>query len=286
MTQSQVSALTEPWWGDCAAFQARDLTPFAGESRCLDAVCEPIRRTGRTREGVLAAWGICRDGRRVLLHLALGNTESYENGLDFLRDLVKRGLRTPLSVTSDGAPGLIAAIEQVWPRSLRIRCWAHKARNVLDKVPDAARAEVKAHLGQIREAATLADGQRAVEAFRTAHETLYPAATKSLLDDLEASLNHLRVPAAHRKYVRTTNLLERSFEDERRRTKVIPRFWSEHSALKLIFGTLDRASRRWQRVAIPEVELKHLDQIRMQLQLDPPSESQSEPASEKSSDVA
>jgi transposase-like protein len=180
----------------------------------------------------------------------------------------------------------MTAIEPVWPRRLRIRGWAHKARNGLDKVPDAARAEVKAHLGQIREAATLADGQRAVVTFRKAYEALYPAATNSLLDDLAASLNHLRGPAAHRKDVRTTNLLERSFEEERRRTKVIPRFWSEHSALTLIFGTLDRASRRWQRVTISEVELKHLDQIRMQLQLDPPSESQSEPASEKSSDVA
>ncbi|MCY0880300.1 MAG: transposase [Firmicutes bacterium] len=125
-----------------------------------------------------------------------------------------------------------------------------------------------------------------MEAFRQSYEALYPAATKSLLDDLETSLNHLRVPAAHRKSVRTTNLRERSFEKERRRTKVIPRFWSEHSALKLIFGTLDRASRRWQRVIISEVELKHIDQIRAQLRLDPSLESKSEPSGEKSSDVA
>ncbi len=55
-------------------------------------------------------------------------------------------MRTPTTVTSDGAPGLIRAIAQIWPQSLRIRGWAHKARNVLDKVPDAARAEIKAHL--------------------------------------------------------------------------------------------------------------------------------------------
>jgi len=94
---------------------------------------------------------------------------------------------------------LIAAIEQVWPNSLRIRCWAHKARNVLDKVPEAARGEVKAHWAQIREAATLADGQQAVQRFRQAFEKLYPSATKSLLDDCEASRNPLRIPPAHRK---------------------------------------------------------------------------------------
>jgi putative transposase len=176
LTKSQVSELTETLWSDFEAFQARDLTLFPVEYLFLDAVFEPMRRTGRTREGVLAAWGICRDGRRVLLHLALGNTERYENWLEFLRDLVKRGLRTPTTITSDGAPGLIQAIEQVWPRSLRLRCWAHKARNVLDKVPDAARAEVKAHLTQIREAATLADGQQAVQRFRDTFGALYPSA--------------------------------------------------------------------------------------------------------------
>lgn len=154
LTKSPGSELTETLWSDFEAFQARDLRPFPVEYLFLDAVFEPMRRTGRTREGVLAAWGIGRDGRRALLHLALGNTERSDNGLEFLRDLVKRGLRTPTTITSDGAPGLIQAIEQVWPRSLRLRCWAHKARNVLDKVPDAARAEVKAHLAQIREAAS------------------------------------------------------------------------------------------------------------------------------------
>ena len=286
LTKSQVSELTETLWEDFEAFQTRDLTPFPVEYLFLDAVFEPIRRSGRTREGVLAAWGICRDGRRVLLHLALGNTESYENWLEFLRDLVKRGLPTPTTITSDGAPGLIQAIEQVWPQSLRIRCWAHKARNVLDKVPATARAEVKAHLAQIREAATLADGREAVQRFRATFETLYPSATKSLLDDLEASLNHLRVTPAHRKYVRTTNLLERTFEEERRRTKIIPRFWTERSALKLIFGALDRASRRWQRLTISEVEVKHMDRLRQQLGLDPQSEPQVEQPGENTSGVA
>ena len=154
---------------------------------------------------------------------------------------------------------------------------------MLDKVPATARAEVKAHLGEIREAATPEAGRQAVAAFQARFGRDYPSATKSLLDDLDASLNHLRVAPAHRKYVRTTNLLERTFEEERRRTKVIPRFWTEHSALKLIFGTLDRASRRWQRLRFSDVEVKHMDQLRRELGLD----SQPAPKSpETSGDVA
>ena len=127
LTQAQVSQLTETLWEDFEAFQARDLSGFAIEYLFLDAVLEPMRRTGQTREGVLAAWGICRGGQRVLLHLALGNTESADNWREFLRDLVRRGLRPPTTITSDGAPGLLQAIAQVWPQSLRLRCWAHYA---------------------------------------------------------------------------------------------------------------------------------------------------------------
>jgi len=104
LTKSQVSEFTEALWSDFEAFPARDLRPCPVEYLFLEAVFEPIRRTGRTREGVWAAWGICRDGRRVGLHLALGNTERYENWLEFLRNLVQRGLRTPKTIPSEGAP--------------------------------------------------------------------------------------------------------------------------------------------------------------------------------------
>jgi transposase-like protein len=283
LTKSQGSPLTETLWPDFEAFQARDLSGCVVEDLFRDAVFEPMRRTGQTREGVLAAWGICRGGQRGWLHRALGTTESADSWWEFLRDLVRRGLRAPTSITSDGAPGLLQAIAQVGPQSRRIRCWAHQARNVLDKVPATARAEVKAHWGEVREAATPEAGRQAVAAFQAHCARDYPSATKRLLDDLDASLNPLRGAPAHRKYVRTTNLLERTFEEERRRTKVIPRFWTEHSALKLIFGTLDRASRRWQRLRFSDVEVKHMEQLRRELGLD----SQPAPKSpETSSDVA
>ncbi len=90
LTKSQVSEHTETLGSDFEAFQARDLTLFPVEYLFLDAVFEPMRRTGRTREGVLTAWGIGRDGRRVLLHLALGHTKRNENWLEFWRNLVTR----------------------------------------------------------------------------------------------------------------------------------------------------------------------------------------------------
>lgn len=56
--------------------------------------------------------------RQRMLHVALSNKESYRNWLDFLRDVIRRGLLTPLMITTDGAPGLIRAVEKVFAESL------------------------------------------------------------------------------------------------------------------------------------------------------------------------
>jgi putative transposase len=269
LSRSAVSEITEVLWEEYEAFATRDLSGFELEYLFVDAIYETLRQQGGVQEALLCAWGILHDGRKVLLHLALGQQERYACWLDFLRHMVGRGLRAPLTITSDGAPGALRAIEEVWPQSLRLRCWVHTMRNLLDKVPDSAKAEVKAHVLAIRDAPTLEAGRQAAAEVLERYSRLYPSAMASLSDDLEAKLNHLRVPIAHRRYVRTTNLIERSFLEERRRTKIIPRFFDERSCLKLVFATLQRASQRWQRIRITELEQKQLLVLRQQLGLDP-----------------
>jgi len=97
-------------------------------------------------------------------------------------------------------------------------------------------------------------GRRLVAEVVARFEQEYPSAMRSLQEDLEANLAQLRLPAAHRKHVRTTNLVERSFEEERRWAKVLPRFRSERECLKLVFAVLWRASERWGRVQFREHE--------------------------------
>ena len=204
-----------------------------------------------------------------LLHLALGNKESYANWLEFLRDMVRRGLQAPVQITTDGAPGLMRAVEEVFPYSLRQRCLAHKTRNVTDKVPDSVRAEIKnavraAYYAPNREVANMI----AADVLKT-YQSTYPAAMRSFQDDWQACVAYLRCPAIHHKRIRTTNLLERSVLEERRRTRTIPRFFSEKSCLKLVFATLWRASQRWQGVRMTEIERQQLKLLRRELSLLP-----------------
>jgi putative transposase len=106
----------------------------------------------------------------------------------------------------------------------------------------------------------------------------YPAAVACLADDLPASLAHLRLPPRHRVNARTTNLAERSFVEERRRSKVIPRFPDEKAAMKLVFASLIRAAERWNRVSVSELERQQLFLLRRDLGIDPPPTESRTPA--------
>ena len=96
---------------------------------------------------------------------------------------------------------------------------------------------------------------------------------KAFTEDLEACWAYLRCLAIHHKRIRNTNLLERAFVEQKRRTKTIPRFWTEKSCLKPVFATLWQASRRWQGVRMSKFEQHQLLQLRSQLELLPPSSS-------------
>jgi len=273
LSRTAVSEMTEALWEEYESFCQRELSGFEVVYLFLDAVYESMRLSRGPKEGLLAAWGITRDGHRVLLHLMLGNKESYEDWRDMLRDMVKRGLKPPVTITSDGAPGLIAAIEQVWPKSLRQRCLVHKMRNIVAKLPSEAVPEVKSHIDAVYRAPTYEAGQKLATEVMKKYRDLYPSAMKAFSEDLEASLVHLRCPVVHRKAIRTTNLLERTFEEEKRRTKVIPRFFDEKSCLKLVFATLIRVSQRWQRIRMSAFELAQIDRLRRELGLLPPAPS-------------
>jgi len=117
------------------AFRARSLGEVRLLVLMLDAIYLPVRPDG-PKEGVLVAWGFTTEGDRVLLDVCLGARDRTEDWLDLGRGLIRRGLRSPLLVVTDGAPGLIRAVDELWPDADRGRCTVHRLRNVLAKLPD------------------------------------------------------------------------------------------------------------------------------------------------------
>jgi transposase-like protein len=265
LSKSAVSDLTDRLWEEYVAFCQRDLSGFQVEYLFMDGLYEGMRLHKSRKEAVLVAWGVCRDGRKVLVHLALGNKESESACTAFVRDMVRRGLPVPTLVTTDGAPALMAAVEAAWPRSLRQRCLVHKVGNVLDKVPDGVKQEMKHALWSVYDAPNREVADLLAAKFITRYAEAYPSAVACFQDDLAACLNHLECPVGHRKRIRTTNLLERAFLEVRRRTRATPRFFDERGCLKLIFATLMQVSDRWQRIRFSDLDRAHLDHLRQRL---------------------
>ncbi len=268
ISRSAVSEVTDGLWDQYEAFCARDLSDIEVEYLFCHGIYESLRRHG-AKEAVLAAWGIASDGRKHLLHLAVGNKESGLDWTEFFRDMIRRGLRMPTSVTSDGAPGLIKAIGVVFGSSIRVRCWFHRLANIRSKLPDDSAAEVMAEVRAIRDAPTLDAARAQADRVINRYRRQFPSAVACLQDDLEALLNVHRVPVRHRFWVRTTNLVERSLAEERRRTKVIPRLLDERSAMKMVFATLIRCADRWTRCGITDLERLQLRALRQQIGLEP-----------------
>lgn len=259
ISRNTVSKITEELSEEYEKFKQRDLSGFDVIYLFIDTVYEPLRRYG-SKTGVMCSWAYLTNGSKVLIDITTANAESYEACVGFLRGMIKRGLRTPLTITTDGAVGLIQAIEAIWPKTKRIRCWFHKMQNLQAKVPDAAWEEFKSLVQDVRDAPDIEEGKARIKKIISEYHREFPEACRCLADDMEASLNHLTVPHRHRQYVRTTNLVERTFAEERRRTKTIPNLWDEKSLLKLVFATLIRVSDRW---AQPSFSVKEEESIKI-----------------------
>lgn len=264
LSRTAVSQVTERLWQEYEAFATRDLSEFPVAYLFVDGIAERLH-AGMAREAVLCAWGITEDGRKVLLHLAPGTKEDTVSCRAFFEDLRRRGLPDPLLVVTDGAPGLIRAVEECFPRALRQRCLAHRMRNLRSKVPDTIWPEFAARARATYEAASPALATVLKDDLVKEYERELPAAVRCFLDDFEACTAHLRFPLRHRKVIRTTNLLERLFLEERRRTKIIPHAFGERAVLKLMYAAAIRAADGWRGITVGEFERRQLRAIREEL---------------------
>ena len=240
LSKSTASRMCEELKERFEAFKRRSLYDINLVALFLDATFISVRPSG-PKEGVLVAWGFTEAGERVLLAVTLGMRESYEDWQALGRDLIGRGLAAPMLIVADGAPGLIKAIEHCWPASDRQRCCVHRARNLYAKLPERERERVKhAYWQALDDAINVPDGKQRLQALvDELDKGGFTAASKCLADDLDALIVHLRYPTRHRRRWRSTNLLERSLGEVKRRTKVMGRFPGEDSCLTLVWAVLD-----------------------------------------------
>jgi len=202
----------------------------------------------KRRRVVLVCYGIKKDGKRELIdfELAVGG-ESENAWVKFLNGLYHRGLKGEhlRLATIDGNKGLRNALDYVYPNVKVQRCWAHKLRNVSNRLPKRSRDICVNEARHIYQQETYDDAVYAFRKWFSAWEPIYPEAVKSIEDDLEELLNFYEQPLALRIKLRTTNIIERVFREVRRRTRPMSCFNNRASVERIIFAILTRQNNLW-----------------------------------------
>lgn len=215
----------------------------------LDGIVQSEQVVGSTVRGpILVAYGITHGGRREVIGYMKAMAESEAAWEGFLNDLYRRGLRGERLklIVADGAPGLWSALERIYPRVARQLCWAHKIRNIADKLPKKAWDTCLAEAKKIYQERSKKKAAERYLAWSRKWHRRYPQAVKCLRKDIDRLLVHFSYPVRHRKTIRTSNPIERLFREVRRRTRPIGSFTNARSIDRITYGIFWIINRMWE----------------------------------------
>jgi transposase-like protein len=245
VSKSQVSALTAKLDAEVNQWRTRRLTE-AYPYLIFDARYEKVRRgSSVVSQGVLVAIGISAAGYREVLGCWVAESESEASWGAVFAELKERGLRGVSYVVSDDHQGMVRAIERHFQGAVWQRCQVHFVRNALSLCSRQQRPQVLRLMKAVTESATRQAAQAALAAAITELEKKAPKVARLLEESGEEILGVYALPEAHRKRMRTTNMLERQNQELKRRTRVIRVFPHEQSCLRLIAALLMETNQEW-----------------------------------------
>lgn len=212
----------------------------------FDARYEKVREGGAIRSrAVQIAIGIETKGRRQVLAVDIANRETANSWKDFILSLRERGLHGVEYVVSDDHPGLKKAVDAMLPESLWQRCYVHFLRNCLDYLPRKADETCLKELRRIYDQQDIQTARQTLSEWLKKWGGSYSRLCAFVEDNIEETLSFYQLPEAHRKRMRSTNMLERLNEELRRRTRVVRIFPNEASCLRLARAICVEKTEEW-----------------------------------------
>ena len=205
-------------------------------------------RAENTKLCALVIIGVNARGEKRFLAIEDGVRESTQSWREVLLNLKSRGMNVPELAIGDGAMGLWAALEEVYPRTRQQRCWMHKTMNVLNGLPKSSQPKAKQALHNIWQAATQADAERAFDLFIKTYEPKYPKTTLCLQKDREELMAFYDFPAQHWQSLRTSNPIESTFGTIRHRTQRSKGCLTRDGMLHMMFKLGMCAEKNWRRL--------------------------------------
>lgn len=214
----------------------------------LDARYEKVRQSGKVLDAaVLVAVGVDEQGRRQVLGVSVSLSEQEVHWRDFLKSLLVRGLSGVQLIISDSHAGLKAARQAVFGSVPWQRCQFHLQQNAQSYIPkQEMKAEVAAGIRAIFNAEDRTEAESLLKRAVTKYEKSAPKLSAWMEENLHEGLMVFSFPTEHRRFIRTTNGLERLNQEIRRRTRVARLFPNEASCLRLVSAVLMEISEEWQ----------------------------------------
>jgi len=242
---SSISTITQKLDEQLAQFSRRPLTaafPYV----VVDARYERVREGGViVSRAILVALGIDWEGRRQVLAVEYANRESQGSWRSFLLQLKERGLNGVQFIVSDDHPGLKAAIREVLPEVWWQRCYVHFLRNSLDYLPRKADDDCLQELRWMYERRDVEEARRDLRSWLEKWAGKYPKRCAWVEANIEETWTFYRLPLAHHKHMKSTNLLERFNQEIKRRTLVVRIFPDEASCLRLVRAVAAEQHEEW-----------------------------------------
>ncbi|MGH3848500.1 MAG: IS256 family transposase [Pseudonocardiaceae bacterium] len=245
VSKSQVSALTQKLDAEIAEWRQRPLReeyPYL----VIDARYEKVRRGGEVvSQGVLVAVGISAAGYREVLGAWVAESESEASWGEVFSELKQRGLRGVRYLVSDDHAGMVRAIGRHFQNVAWQRCQVHFVRNALSLCGVRERPLVLRLMKTITESPSREAAKIAIQQAVAELEKKAPRVARLLEEHGEDILGVYTLPEAHRKRMRTTNLLERQNQELKRRTRVVRVFPHQQSCLRLVCALLMETNHEW-----------------------------------------
>ena len=243
-----IGRLKAEWESEHERWRLRDLS----DRRYVYVWADGIYLQGRLedeKQCVLVLIGATPEGKKELLGFQTGFRGSAQSWRELLEDLKGRGLHIPPELAiGDGALGFWKALDEVFPKTRRQRCWVHKTHNVLNALPKSRQRNAKRDLHQIWMAEGRAEAEQAMDTFEAKYQAKYGRAVASLTKDRDTLLAFYDFPAEHWQHIRTTNPIESVFATVRHRTVRSKGCLSHKTALAMVFKLVTAASKTWRRL--------------------------------------
>jgi len=252
LSASSIERLRGKWVVEYEAWRGRSLSGMEPVYLWADGIYVKAGLE-KDKAALLVVIAGLRDGRKVVLAVEPGHRESRATWASILRGLRERGLRLPRLVVADGHLGIWAAMADVFPEVSEQRCWNHKIRNVLDRLPKRLQAEARTLLKQMPYAETRQECERLRDQFVERFVAHHSAAAETLLRDWDRMVTFYNFPREHWKHIRTTNPVESPFASVRLRTNAGKRYKKVVNATALIWRLLMVAERTFRRLDHPQL---------------------------------